>query len=113
MPQGEETYRSSFGPLVRLRYGWWLIFFFDAALFAGEVDSAKCGLSAAWFLSASRLRLRCWGCDCGRIPVAGWQASLKASLLRDAVAVTLWRDSGTLTARDERERRGTLSGWQG
>jgi hypothetical protein len=37
-------------------------------------------------------------------------APLKASLLRDAVAVTLCKYSGAPAARDERERRGTLSG---
>jgi hypothetical protein len=37
-------------------------------------------------------------------------APLKASLLRDAVAVTLCKYSGTPAARNEREGRGTLSG---
>jgi hypothetical protein len=56
MPEGRGKYRSSFGPLVRLRYGWWLIFFFDAALFAGERRLSQmwsfCGLVPVCFAVA-------------------------------------------------------------
>jgi hypothetical protein len=53
MPQGEETYRSSFGPFVRVRYSWRLIFSSMRRYLLERVESARCDLSAAWFLHFS------------------------------------------------------------
>jgi hypothetical protein len=75
----EEKYRSSFGPFVRLRYSWWLIFSSMRRYLLERVDSARCDLSA-WFLHFSRRsgvigtsigqehiegKRSLRGCDCG------------------------------------------------